>query len=82
LGPPASAGDQPGRSGYLLKSSASVEVFTAIEQVLAGKTYVTPLVTKACLSVIGAAGPLRFVVSEAAAAIPPEKARWINLRVR
>jgi hypothetical protein len=41
----------------LLKSSASVEVFTAIEQVLAGKTYVTPLVTKACLSVIGAAWP-------------------------
>ncbi len=35
-----------GASGYLLKSSASVELFTAIEQALAGKTYVTPLVTK------------------------------------
>ena len=57
IGHPDSAGDQPGRSGYLLKSSASVEVFTAIEQVLAGKTYVTPLVTKACLSVIGTAWP-------------------------
>jgi hypothetical protein len=31
IGHPDSAGDQPGRSGYLLKSSASVEVFTAIE---------------------------------------------------
>jgi len=35
-----------GASGYLLKSSASAELFTAIEQALAGKTYVTPLVTK------------------------------------
>jgi DNA-binding NarL/FixJ family response regulator len=30
----------------LLKSSASVELFTAIEHALAGKTYITPLVTK------------------------------------
>jgi DNA-binding NarL/FixJ family response regulator len=35
-----------GASGYLLKSSTSAELFTAIEQALAGKTYVTPLVTK------------------------------------
>jgi DNA-binding NarL/FixJ family response regulator len=35
-----------GASGYLLKSSAPAELFTAIEQALAGKTYVTPLVTK------------------------------------
>jgi DNA-binding NarL/FixJ family response regulator len=35
-----------GASGYLLKSSASVELFTAIELALAGKTYITPLVTK------------------------------------
>jgi DNA-binding NarL/FixJ family response regulator len=35
-----------GASGYLLKSSASVELFTAIEQALAGQTYITPLVTK------------------------------------
>ena len=35
-----------GASGYLLKNSASGELFTAIEQALAGKTYVTPLVTK------------------------------------
>jgi DNA-binding NarL/FixJ family response regulator len=35
-----------GASGYLLKSSASGELFTAIEQALAGKTYITPLVTK------------------------------------
>jgi DNA-binding NarL/FixJ family response regulator len=35
-----------GASGYLLKSSASGELFTAIEQALAGKIYVTPLITK------------------------------------
>jgi DNA-binding NarL/FixJ family response regulator len=35
-----------GASGYLLKSSASGELFTAIERALAGKTYVTPLITK------------------------------------
>jgi DNA-binding NarL/FixJ family response regulator len=35
-----------GASGYLLKSSASAELFTAIEQALAGKTYITPLITK------------------------------------
>jgi DNA-binding NarL/FixJ family response regulator len=35
-----------GASGYLLKSSAAEELFTAIEVALAGKTYVTPLITK------------------------------------
>ncbi|HEY5705119.1 MAG TPA: response regulator transcription factor [Terrimicrobiaceae bacterium] len=35
-----------GASGYLLKNSASAELFTAIERALAGKIYVTPLVTK------------------------------------
>jgi DNA-binding NarL/FixJ family response regulator len=35
-----------GASGYLLKSSASAELFTAIEQALAGEIYITPLVTK------------------------------------
>jgi DNA-binding NarL/FixJ family response regulator len=35
-----------GASGYLLKNSASGELFTAIEQALAGKIYVTPLITK------------------------------------
>jgi DNA-binding NarL/FixJ family response regulator len=35
-----------GASGYLLKSSASVELFTAIDQALAGKIYITPLITK------------------------------------
>ena len=35
-----------GASGYLLKNSASGELFTAIELALAGKTYVTPLITK------------------------------------
>jgi DNA-binding NarL/FixJ family response regulator len=35
-----------GASGYLLKSSASSELFTAIELALAGKIYITPLLTK------------------------------------
>jgi DNA-binding NarL/FixJ family response regulator len=35
-----------GASGYLLKNSASAELFTAIEYGLAGKTFVTPLITK------------------------------------
>lgn len=35
-----------GASGYLLKSSATSELFTAIEHALADKTYITPLVTK------------------------------------
>jgi DNA-binding NarL/FixJ family response regulator len=35
-----------GALGYLLKNSASAELFTAIEHALAGKTYITPLLTK------------------------------------
>ena len=35
-----------GASGYLLKSSAARELFTAIERALAGKIYITPLLTK------------------------------------
>ena len=35
-----------GASGYLLKNSASGELFTAIEHALADKIYITPLVTK------------------------------------
>src|SRR5262249_41018352 len=35
-----------GASGYLLKTSPMGELFTAIEQALAGKIYVTPLLTK------------------------------------
>jgi len=35
-----------GASGYLLKSSATTELFTAIEHALAGKTYITPLITQ------------------------------------
>lgn len=35
-----------GASGYLLKSSATSELFTAIEHALAGRTYITPLVTR------------------------------------
>ena len=35
-----------GASGYLLKHSATSELFTALEYALAGKTYLTPLVMK------------------------------------
>jgi|ERR1035438_8046932 DNA-binding NarL/FixJ family response regulator len=35
-----------GASAFLLKSSASGELITAIELALAGKTYITPLITK------------------------------------
>ncbi len=35
-----------GGSGYLLKSSAASELFRAIQEVLRGKAYVTPLVTR------------------------------------
>ncbi len=35
-----------GASGYLLKSSAASELFQAIQEVCAGKAYVTPLMTK------------------------------------
>jgi DNA-binding NarL/FixJ family response regulator len=35
-----------GGSGYLLKSSAPAELFTAIENALEGKVYITPLITK------------------------------------
>jgi DNA-binding NarL/FixJ family response regulator len=35
-----------GGSGYLLKSSAAAELFTAIEQALEGNIYITPLLTK------------------------------------
>jgi DNA-binding NarL/FixJ family response regulator len=34
-----------GASGYLVKSGAADELFTAIEHALAGKTYITPRVT-------------------------------------
>jgi DNA-binding NarL/FixJ family response regulator len=35
-----------GASGYLIKRSAATELVTAIQEVLRGRTYVTPLVTK------------------------------------
>jgi DNA-binding NarL/FixJ family response regulator len=37
---------QAGASGYLIKRSAATELITAIQEVLKGRTYVTPLVTK------------------------------------
>ena len=38
-----------GASGYVVKKSAPKELMTAIEEVLQGRTYVTPLVTKGFL---------------------------------
>ena len=35
-----------GASGYLVKSGATGELFTALDHALAGKTYITPLLTK------------------------------------
>src|SRR5436190_13761729 len=35
-----------GASGYLLKNSAASELFQAIQEVLAGRSYVTPLATR------------------------------------
>lgn len=35
-----------GAAGYLIKNSASSELFTAIDQVLAGNVYLTPLLAK------------------------------------
>lgn len=45
-----------GASGYLLKSSASGELISAIGMALAGKAYITPLITKG--------KPLRLFLSE------------------
>jgi DNA-binding NarL/FixJ family response regulator len=47
-----------GASGYLLKSSAAGELFTAIERALAGKIYITTLLTKGV--------PLSVFLSQAA----------------
>jgi DNA-binding NarL/FixJ family response regulator len=39
-----------GASGYLLKRSAASELLTAIQEVMKGRCYVTPLVTREALS--------------------------------
>jgi DNA-binding NarL/FixJ family response regulator len=41
-----------GASGYLLKSSAGEELITAIHEVIKGRSYVTPLITKDMLSLL------------------------------
>jgi len=35
-----------GASGYLLKSSATAELFAAVEHAVAGRTYITPLISR------------------------------------
>jgi len=42
----AAEGIRQGASAFLLKNSAGQELISAIEMVLAGKTYITPLITK------------------------------------
>jgi DNA-binding NarL/FixJ family response regulator len=39
-----------GASGYVLKNSAGEELITAIEEVVQGRTYLTPLITKDVIS--------------------------------
>lgn len=48
-----------GASGYLLKSSAGEELITAIHEVVKGRAYVTPLITRDVLSLLmdAARGP-------------------------
>jgi DNA-binding NarL/FixJ family response regulator len=41
-----------GASGYLLKRSASVELFTAIREVVNGRSYLSPLVTNELISTL------------------------------
>src|SRR5690606_11028549 len=48
----AVAAFRAGASGYLLKNSASSELFTAIRNALAGKTYLTPLISKGVPSAV------------------------------
>jgi DNA-binding NarL/FixJ family response regulator len=48
-----------GASGYLVKSSAGEELITAIHEVLKGRAYVTPLITKDVLSFLMDAAPER-----------------------
>jgi len=45
-----------GASGYLLKSSAGEELITAIHEVIKGRAYVTPLITRDVLSFLMGAG--------------------------
>jgi len=46
-----------GASGYLLKRSAASELVNAIHEVLKGRCYVTPLVTREALSPLLGQGP-------------------------
>jgi DNA-binding NarL/FixJ family response regulator len=49
-----------GASGYLLKNSAASELFTAIQEVFQGRSYVTPLATSGLVgSLIREPGPAR-----------------------
>ncbi|HSE85720.1 MAG TPA: response regulator transcription factor [Candidatus Binatia bacterium] len=41
-----------GASGYVLKHSAGEELISAIQQVLQGKTYLTPLITKDVMAIL------------------------------
>jgi len=46
-----------GASGYLLKRSAATELVTAIQEVMKGRYYVTPLVTREALSPLFGVAP-------------------------
>ncbi len=54
----ASEAFRAGASGYLLKNSAAAELFQAIQEVLHGRSYVTPLVTRGLVdSCVNPTGP-------------------------
>lgn len=54
---------QAGASGYLLKQSAASELPLAIEEVLKGKTYLTPTVTRPVLDVMVTRNPTELRTS-------------------
>jgi DNA-binding NarL/FixJ family response regulator len=45
-----------GAAGYLLKNSAGEELFTAIREVAAGRTYLTPRIAKEAIAALSASG--------------------------
>jgi DNA-binding NarL/FixJ family response regulator len=46
-----------GAWGYVLKNSAGEELITAIREVINGRVYMTPLITKEVMAVMGVASP-------------------------
>jgi DNA-binding NarL/FixJ family response regulator len=62
-----------GASGYVLKRSAASELLLAIQQVLKGRSYVTPLVTKTVLNTFLGSSPKHRVKSFASDLTPRQR---------